>query len=140
MHYLDTSVLTAYYYPEPRSARVQKLLARLDGPAISPLVAVELCCSIARKVRAGQLDRTAATRIFAEFDSQLAELRFEIVPIEAAEYDLARQWIVRLAAPLRVLDALHLAAARTNNLILVTADIQLASAAKHFGVRRRLIT
>ena len=139
MHYLDTSVLTAYYWPESRSAHVQQLLARLEGLAISPLVAVELCCTIARKVRAGQLDRSAATRLFAEFESQLAEPRFQMVAIEAAEYDLARQWIVQMASPLRVLDALHLAAARAHDLTLVTADTQLASAAKHFGVAHQLI-
>lgn len=139
MHYLDTSVLTAYYCPESRSAHVQQRLARLDGPTISPLVAVELCCTIARKVRAGHLDRRAAIRLFAEFESQLAEPRFQMVPIDAAEYDLARQWIVQLVSPLRVLDALHLAAAHAHDLVLLTADGQLAAAAKHFGVKHRLI-
>jgi predicted nucleic acid-binding protein len=139
MHYLDTSVLMAYYWPEPRSAGVQQLLASLEGPTISPLVEVELCSVISRKVRAGDVAHAAATRLLAEFKSDVAEPRFRTVPIGTAEYDQARDWIVQLTSPLRVLDALHMAIAQANSLTLVTADKQLAAAAKHFGVACRLI-
>ena len=100
MHYIDTSILTAYYCPEPRSARVQRLLTKLDGPTISPLVEVELHCAISRKVRAGELDPTDAHRIFAQFQAHLSEPRYHLVPIGAAEYTLARDWIAQLAAAL----------------------------------------
>jgi len=140
MHYLDTSILAAYYYPEARSARVQHLLSRLDGPTVSPLVEVELYCAVARKVRAGQIGSSVALRIFSEYQLHLAEPRFRMVPVGAAEYTLAREWLAQLASPLRVLDALHLAAAFANGLVLVTADRGLAESARRFGVRHKLVS
>jgi hypothetical protein len=138
MSYLDTSVLTAYYCPEAHSAKVQRLLTRLENPTISPLVEIELHCAVARKVRAGGMEGAAARRIFAEFEAHLAQSRFNVVPIQAAEYSLACRWIEELPSPLRALDALHLAAAFTNDLVLVTADKSLAASAGHFGVKHRL--
>ena len=139
MHYIDTSVLTAYYCPEPRSARVQRLLSKIDGPTISPLVEVEFHCAVARKVRAGELDPADAHRIFAQFQAHLTESRYHHVPIGIAEYTQARDWIARLTTPLRVLDALHLAAATAHTLPLLTADRTLARCAKKLGVQHEVI-
>jgi len=138
-HYLDTSVLTSFYCPEARSARVQRMLAKLEGPTVSPLVEVELYCVVARKVRTGDLDASEARRIFSQFQVHLAEPRYHVVPIGAAEYALARDWIAGLAAPLRVLDALHLAAVFARSLRLLTADRALARAAEQLGVAHKLI-
>jgi predicted nucleic acid-binding protein len=140
MPYLDTSVLTAYYCREARSQRVQRVLSDIEEPAISPLVEVEFHCAVARKVRAGTMDRTTAIRIFAEFKLHLGEPRYETVAIQAADYGLAGEWIARLDTPLRVLDALHLAVAFSNGLPLLTADRELARASQHFGVEYELIS
>ena len=51
MPYIDTSILAAYYCPERLSHKAQKALARLDDPAISPLVQLELHSAVAQKVR-----------------------------------------------------------------------------------------
>jgi predicted nucleic acid-binding protein len=140
MHYIDTSVLTAYYHAEARSQRVQRVLSRIEGPTVSPLVEVELYGVVARKVRSGDVGRDAALQLFARFQSHLDESRFQVVPIGVAEYGLAREWLLGLTSPLRVLDALHLAAASNNDLRLVTADKSLADSAKRFGVKHRLIS
>jgi predicted nucleic acid-binding protein len=140
MYYLDTSVLTAHYWPEPRSTLVDELLSALEGQTISPLVEVEFHCTVARKVRADGLDPAAARRLFAKFQADLTNRRFVLTPIGPAEYQVARDWIASLSIPLRVLDALHLACASTGGLELVTADKQLARAAKHVGVRCRLVS
>ena len=140
MHYLDTSVLTSYYCIEDRSKFVQRLLSRIERPTISPLVEVEYYCSVARRMRAGGIDRATALRIFSEFQLHLAEPRYHLVPIQSAEYSLAGEWIARLATPLRVLDALHLAVAVANDLVLVTADKDLARSAKRFGVKYKLVS
>jgi predicted nucleic acid-binding protein len=139
MHYLDTSVLTAYYCPEARSARVHRILSTVEGPTVSPLVEVELYGAVSRKVRAGDLDASSARRVFSQFQLHLAEPRFHLVPIHAAEYDLARDWIAQLSSPLRVLDGLHMATAFAHDLCLLTADKALARAARHFGVKCKLI-
>lgn len=137
--FLDTSVLTAYYCPEPRSKRVQRELSRAVLPSLSPLVEIEFYCVVARKVRSGGMDASAARRVFAEFRRHLAESRFHVVPVQAGEYALARQWLEELDSPLRSVDALHLASALNNGLALLTADKTLAEAAARFGVKRRLL-
>jgi predicted nucleic acid-binding protein len=95
---------------------------------------------MARKVRSGDVSRDTALQLFARFPQHLDEPSFRVVPIGVAEYGLAREWLLQLTSPLRVLDALHLAAASTNDLRLVTADRALAESAKRFGVKHRFIS
>ncbi|NQT52965.1 type II toxin-antitoxin system VapC family toxin [bacterium] len=139
MGYVDTSVLVAYYCPERLSAKVEKALLGLDAPAISPLVEVEFHSAIARKVRLKELDAADATLVLSRLRAHLADGYYRVVSIEAREYGLARDWIDRLSVPLRTLDSLHLAVAFAHGLEVLTADKPLARAAKHLGVRCRLI-
>ena len=139
MGYVDASCLVAYYAPERLSAIVGEELAGQELPVISRLVEVEVHSAVARKARQKELDVASATQILSTFRAHLADGYYRVVPIEAREYGLARDWIGRFTAPLRTLDALHLAAAFGNDLELLTADRAMASAAKHFGVRCRLI-
>jgi len=63
--YVDTSVLAAFYLPEPLSARVERLLRRAVAPAISDLTDVELLSAISSRAgrsRAGEL-RAAGARL-----------------------------------------------------------------------------
>jgi len=140
MAYLDTSLLVAYYCPEPLSAAAQRTIRRDDRPTISPLVEVELYSAVAAKVRARHLDRTTADQVLALFQQHVADARLGMVAIGEGEYALARNWLGRFATPLRALDALHLAAAHANDLTLVTADQALARSAKHLGVKSSLIS
>ncbi len=139
MGYVDTSTLAAYYCPERLSAKAWRELGKLASPTISPLVQVEVYSAVARKVRVKELDAAAATRILSQFRAHLADGYYRVVPIEGREYGLARDWIGRFTTPLRALDALHLAAAFANDLELLTADKRLALAARHFGVKHKLI-
>jgi len=139
MAYIDTSVLAAYYCPEKLSDAVQEALGNVKEPTISPLVEVEMYSAVAAKVRAKQLEQAAARRIVSLFQKHLAEGTYALVPIETSEYNLARDWIVEFASPLRALDALHLAAAFANDLTLLTADRALARSADRFGLRCELI-
>ena len=139
MAYIDTSVLAAYYCPEPLSRAVQKALGKVAQPTISPLVEVELYSEVATKVRARELEAAAGRRILALFQKHLAEGFYGLVPIDAAEYRLARDWIGGFSSPLRAADTLHLAAASANDLTLLTADKALARSAGHFDVACELI-
>ena len=138
MAYIDTSVLVAYYCPEPLSGRVQKALQKIDQPVISPLVEVELFSAVATKVRTKELNASTAKRILALFQKHVAEGYFGIVHVEAVQYRLARDWLGEFATALRAPDALHLAAAFTNDLTILTADRALAKSARHFGVAHKL--
>jgi predicted nucleic acid-binding protein len=138
--YIDTSVLVAYYCPERLSAAAEKVICGADAPAISPLTEVEFCSALAIKVRTRELDVKAAERLLFQFRLHLEERRYHIVPVEAKEYVLACEWIGRFSTPLRTVDALHLATAFSSSLRLVTADGNLARAARHFGVEHELIS
>jgi len=139
MVYVDTSCLVAYYTPERLSVIVEEELAGQGPPVISPLVEVEVHSAVAMKVRAKELDASDAMQILSTFRAHLAQGYYRVVPIEAREYSLARDWLARFTTPLRTLDALHLAAAFANDMEVLTADRSMARAAEHFGVRCRLI-
>jgi uncharacterized protein with PIN domain len=72
MAYIDTSVLVAYYCPEPLSKPAQQAIRRADPPTISPLVELELYSAVAAKVRSGDLDEAAAVRIITLLARHLA--------------------------------------------------------------------
>ena len=52
MIYLDTSVLVAYYCPEPLSRAAERAARAEVAPSISDLCEVEFASALARKVRA----------------------------------------------------------------------------------------
>ena len=106
----------------------------------SHLAEVEFVSAVARKVREKLLSREAANRILNEFQSHLHQLLFKRIPVEADHFNLAFNWLVRLDVPLGTLDAIHLAAASTNNLEIITADKQLSRAASELSVKYRLLT
>jgi predicted nucleic acid-binding protein len=140
MAYIDTSVLVAYYCPEPLSKTAQEALESLEHPVISPLVELELNAALAAKVRAGEMDETTARRIVVLLQEHLDDGCYTVVPIAVAEYGLARDWIARFSCPLHAPDALHLAAAFHNDLILLTADRALARSAQHLKLKHKLIS
>jgi predicted nucleic acid-binding protein len=139
MVYLDTSVLAAYYCPEALSAKAEKALRRSDRPAISALVEVEFASAVAKKVREGGLSRADASRIVSQFDKHIATGYYERLPVESSHYEVAREWIGQFLAPLRTLDALHLAVCFAHDAILLTADAGLAKAAHTFRVPTELL-
>ena len=139
MHYLDTSVLAAYYCPEPLSNKVQKALGELSEPTISPLVELELHSALATKVRSREMDAASAGQIASMFQVHLADGRYRMVSIGVREYTLARNWLSTFKSPLRTLDALHLGATFANELTLISADRALIRCAKQFSVKHRLV-
>lgn len=101
MAYLDTSVLAAYYCPERLSDAVGRVLRDISTPTISPLVEIEMY---------------SAGAIISRFQVDMAGGLYGIVDIGPREFHLARNWLSRFSSPLRTLDALHLAAAFSNDL------------------------
>ena len=137
--YLDTSVLVAYYCPEPLSRQVQELLVESVKPAMSYLTEVELYSAVARKVRTEEISGVDGNRILAKFSSHMDMNLFTILPIDDHHWRLARGWIGLFSTPLRTLDALHLAIASAGEFVLITADKSLQRSADILGVKVRLI-
>lgn len=128
--YIDTSVLGAYYCPEPLSRAAEHLLLRIRRPVISSLAEVEFSSLIARKRRLKELTERQSGSILELFGSHVSEGRYRRMSLSTAHFASARQLIASMKSPLRTLDALHLAAAVAESLPLLTADTSLAKAAK----------
>ena len=140
MIYLDTSILAAYYYPEPLSEIIQNLVRVQAQPVVSSLSEVELMSALSRKIREGGLSVTDGERIAALFSQHLADDLYHRIPVSEQHYQMARDWLRGFQTALRSLDALHLAVAAAADLQLVTADKALASAATHLGVATQFLS
>jgi uncharacterized protein len=128
--YVDTSVLGAYYCPEPSSAAAERALLKLTAPVISVLSEVEFSSLISRKRRLKELSERHAKEILALFESHVAEGFYSRMFLTTAHFLKARQLVGSADGLLCSLDALHLAAAITESLTIMTADRNLAKAAK----------
>lgn len=137
--YLDTSVLVAYYCPEPMSRLVQELLVESVKPALSYLTEVELYSAVTGKVRSEEISGVDGNRILAKFSSHMDMNLFKVLPIEYHHWRLARGWIGLFSTSLRTLDALHLAVASAEECELITADKSLWQSANILGVAVRFI-
>ncbi len=134
MCYLDTSVLAAYYCPEPLSEKVEKLIISADRPCISSLTELELASAISRKIRENNISPEDGNKIFNQFQTHLKESFLRLIPVDDRHYQTAKNWILQFAVPLKTLDAIHLAIAAEGDFALLTADKQLDSSAKYFGI------
>jgi hypothetical protein len=133
--YIDTSALTKCYISEPRSLDVLDWVEANGTPATAVLTVVEFRCVLARRRRNQQIDQTLEHRALAEFDSHVRGGAWQVHQGALDEYAAARDLIDSLPEiPLRALDALHLAAARTIGARhFATADKTQADAAEALG-------
>jgi len=139
IRYIDTSVLVAYYLPEPLSGSAERNLRRGGTPAISPLVEVEFASVLARKVRTRELALATARAALEQFRAHLEEGLYRRLEIGSAHYAQAQRWVEAFKPPLRTLDALHLSVAAHASAELLTADVQLARAARALHLACRLL-
>jgi len=128
--YVDTSVLGAYYCPEPLSAAAETALRDLATPVVSTLTEVEFASLIARKRRLRELTERQARAILDLFAEHVAEGFYRRVPLGTEHFLRAHDLLATFSSALRTLDALHLAAALAENLPLLTADRDFGRAAK----------
>ena len=139
MHYLDTSVLASFYYPEANSPAVQRALGRVEDHAISPLVRTELFSALARRVRTKECPLDVARQIGDLFRQHLRQGRYSLIPVMSDDYQLAEDWLARFDTSLRTLDAIHLAVVYHGGHTLLTSDRILAASARKIGVPVRRI-
>ena len=140
MFYVDTTVLVAYYCPEPLSEKVEAFITAHTRPALSNLSELELFSAISRKIREGGLDRADGSRIVAKFLAHLDDLFYTKLIIEPHHYRLDRDWIGQFTTSLRSLDAIHLAVASSEGATLITADEGLAKSAVSLAVDAVLLS
>lgn len=139
MVYVDTSVLVAYYCPEPLSEKVETFLTTRTKPIISALTEIELFSAVSKKVRTKEMKRKDAGRVVARFLADMENDYYTYLPLEASYCRLARDWIGMFSLPLRTLDALHLAISSSEGLDIVTTDPELFKSAKALSLNAILL-
>ena len=137
--YVDTSILGAYYCPEPLSAAAEKALRQFKTPVISVLSEVKFCSLISKKFRLDELRERQAKEILDLFSNHVAEGFYRRVSLNTEHFLRARLLIASMDSSLRTLDALHLATALAEGLTLVTADREFARAGKRHKADTLLI-
>lgn len=137
--YVDTSILGAYYCPEPLSAAAEKALRQFKTPVISVLSEVEFCSLISKKYRLDELRERQAKEILDLFSNHVAEGFYRRISLNTEHFIKARLLAASMDSSLRTLDALHLAAALAEGLTLVTADREFARAGKRHKANTLLI-
>ncbi len=127
--YIDTSVLGAYYCPEPLSLAAEVALRNVQIPVISNLTLVEFSSLLARRRHLKELDSRQASQVASTFGNHVDEGFYRRISV-GAEHFIRAQQLIGAASALRTLDALHLAIALTEEIPILTADGQLASTAR----------
>ncbi len=128
--YIDTSILGAYYCPERLSAMAESALRAIPAPVISLLSEVEFSSLISRKRRLKEIDDRQVREILDLIATHVAEGSYRRIAVTTEHFLKARQLLSAAKIPLHTLDALHLSVAITEKLPLMTADRDLAKAAK----------
>jgi predicted nucleic acid-binding protein len=138
--YLDASVILPTLIEEAASALVDRFMAELtDELIVSEFASAEVASALSRLVRTGLLDREDASLRLADFDAWRAAATRDL-DLQPADARLANVFVRRFDLMLRAPDALHAAACRREDHLLVTLDRRLALAAVELGVRVKLLT
>lgn len=137
--YIDTSVLAAYYCPEPLSLLAERAIRSLSSPTISELTLVEFTSAVSRKVRDRTMTREDGIKVMAQFEAHVEGHYYVVLPVRTREYRVAKSWLGQLRGTLRALDALHLAVAEAASASMLTADRRLAAEAQTLGLPHKLL-
>ena len=137
--YVDTSVLGAYYCPEPLSDAAEAALLRLQEPCISPLTEVEFASLIARKRRLRELSEREAAEVLRLFGHHVSDGHYRRLLVGAEHFLRARDLLASMKSALTTFDALHLSVALSAGLPLLTADRELARAARRHEAAATLV-
>lgn len=134
--YLDSSIIVKLLVQEPDSALFQDALI---GQALetSDLSLTEVMSALLTKERQGLLSRVQGQMATALFDEKLAAGEIALLPLEGPTYLRARRFleVCHPSAPLRSLDAIHLAACDEHQAFpLCTNDSRLRAAADRLGI------
>jgi predicted nucleic acid-binding protein len=137
--YIDTCVLAAYYCPESMSDQAEKILLTIENPIISLLTEVELFSAISKKFRKNELTKKNAQKIVAIYKAHVKEGYYQKIAIKPEHYLYAQDLLESLNYSLHSLDALHLAIAASENILLLTSDQNLAKVAKKCQTKSLLL-
>jgi len=133
--YLDTSARAKWCLNEAGSEELARYIQGLDSAVVSSLTQTEVRSLLARLRRMGNLSHEMESVIDAAFLQDIAEGSLQQCPVEDVRFSDAANLNARYPEyPLRTLDALHLAVARSAQVdAIATADTVMAGAAEAMG-------
>ena len=137
MVYLDTSALLKRYIPETNSDAFDAYFVECAPLSISRLGLVEMRCALARKRRSKQITAGREKAAMNEIRTDIQDGILVTYSVGDTHFAEALHLIDKLAkVPLRSLDALHLAIARSLDVHeFATADTVLRQAAQSLGMK-----
>ena len=136
MLYFDTSFLVPLILPEAASEPVATFFEGVPAEdlAVSHWTRVEFASLLAREVRMGNLDVTAARKAGVRFETMVEESFIALLP-NRDDFDRATEWLGRFETGLRAGDALHLAIAGNRQAeVVYSLDKAMITAGKTLGV------
>ena len=136
MVYLDTSALLKRYVPEANSEAFDAYFIAQAPASISRLGLVEIRCALARKRRNNNISAEREKAAMDEVRTDIQDGVLIVQPTGDVHFAEALHLIDQIVeAPLRSLDALHLAIAKSlNTSELATADAVMRQAAQSLGM------
>ena len=136
MVYLDTSALLKRYIPEINSEAFDAYFVDHAPFSISRLGLVEVRCALARKRRNKQITAGREKAAMNEIRTDIQDGILVTYPVGDTHFAEALHLIDKLTkVPLRSLDAIHLAIARSLDAHeIATADVVLQQAAQTLGM------
>jgi predicted nucleic acid-binding protein len=130
--YLDTSIIVKLLVAEPDS---EYFVRSLEGQRLttSELAHTEVFSALLARERAGKIETADRRLAWKEFQARVASEEIRIEPLNSVVLRKATHCLeyCHPPAPLRTLDAIHLATADLcQDFPLVTTDVRLANAAR----------
>jgi predicted nucleic acid-binding protein len=130
--YLDTSIIVKLLVTEPDS---EFFIRSLEGQRLttSELAQTEVFSALLARERSGKIEAADRRLAWKEFQARVADEEIRIEPLNSIVLRKATHCLeyCHPPAPLRTLDAIHLATADLcQDFPLVTTDIRLANAAR----------
>jgi uncharacterized protein len=140
--YLDTSYIAKFYFNEPESTRVRKLVRTAEAIHSSLWALAEFHAVIHRRLREGASSPIDARDLASRFSEHIDEGLWNLVPVNDAL--LRRTSALMISAPrdlfIRTADAVHLATANEiGEREVWTNDRHMLAAAAYFGLTGRSV-
>lgn len=140
--YFDTCYIAKFYFNEPESPRVRKLVREADAIRSSLWALAEFHAVLHRRLREGTLSPKDSRVLASRFSEHIEHGLWNLIPVHEAL--LRRTAALMVSAPhdlfLRTAKAVHLAAAREPGERNVwTNDRHMLASAACFGLRGRSV-